>query len=175
MTIRLGQLVGGSRRTLPFMIDAPALPEGEVLKLDAVIEGMDPDTGKRIEAITIQTVLTVVPPADARAAERNRRVAERIARLWENTLGLDAMRLNERGDYAAARQLLDDLGGLVSNFAVGTGAEHEIQRRLHSVADRVTRNWDGRSKRAAMTAAKKFSKNERDHRSGSWDDYGDHL
>jgi Ca-activated chloride channel family protein len=175
MTVRLGQLVAGSRRTVPFIIDVPAMQEGETALVEAIVEGRNPETGNRLEAVAIRTELTAVPPADARAAERNRRVAERIARLWENTLGLDAMRLNERGDYAGARQLLDNSVGLVANFAKGTGAEREIRRRLDGVADRVTHQWDGRSKRAAMMAAKKFSKNERDHRSGDWDDYSDHV
>ena len=39
----------------------------------------------------------------------------------------------------------------------------------------MQKRWDGRSKREAMIAAKKFSKGEPDHRSDPRGDWGDHL
>ena len=176
MTVRLGQLGSGARRTVPFMIDVPAMPAGEVMKIEAIVNGKNPETGRSIETVAIQH------RAHGRTACRG---SELLSATSESPsashasgkarVGLDAMRLNERGDYVGAQRVLDQVGPYVANFAVGTGAEREIQHRLTRAADKVARRWDGRGKRAAMTAAKKFSKNERDHRSGSWDDYGDQL
>ena len=42
MTVRLGQLLGGSCRTLPLMIDVPALPAGEKLTIGIEVTGLDP-------------------------------------------------------------------------------------------------------------------------------------
>ena len=175
MTVRLGQLGGGSHRTLPVMIDVPAYPVGEVVNIEIVVKGKHPETGKALEAITEIASLKVVPPAESRAAARNNRVAERIARLWESTLGLDAMRLNEAGDYIGAQMLVRDTSPSLELFAAGTDAEDSIRRNLSAAEYRVSSRWDGRSKREAMIAAKKFSKGERDHRSGPRGDWSDNL
>ena len=89
----------------------------------------------------------------------------RIARLWESTLGLDAMRLNERGDFAGATGLFRDTYDELGSFAAGMSVEGLIQHNLNVAECKVSRPWDGRSKRESMTSAKKFSKGERDYRS----------
>jgi hypothetical protein len=175
MTIRLGQLPGDSRRLVPLIVDVPALPLGEVMKIEVEVTGRDPETGERLGAVAKKTRLKVVTEAESRATERNASVAERIALLWESTMGLGAMRLNEVGDFLAAGELVRDEGDLLSTFATGTRVEASIRRKLSATERRVSSAWDGRSKREAMIAAKKFSKSERDHRSDSKDDWSDHL
>ena len=45
IVVRLGQLVGGSRRTLPIMVDVPALPVGEIMTFDIEVTGKHPESG----------------------------------------------------------------------------------------------------------------------------------
>jgi hypothetical protein len=175
MIIRLGQLLGGSRRTLPLMIDVPAMPEGEVLTIGIEVSGQDPDTGGGLQTVISSTKLTVLPPDEAAAVERNNHVAERIARLWENTLGLESMRSNERGDFAGASAMLRDEGEILAMYSEGTNVEQSVRRNLRHAERKVAQPWDGRSKRESMIAAKKFSKGERDHRSTPKGDWSDHL
>ena len=175
MTVRLGQLLGGSRRTLPLMIDVPALPAGEVLTIGIEVSGQDPDSGGGLQTVVASTKLTVLPPDEAATVARNNHVAERIARLWESTLGLDAMRLNEQGDFAGASGLVRDVGEVLACYSIGTSAEKSIRRNLQAAEHKVRSRWDGRSKRESMIAAKKFSKGERDHRSDPKGNWNDHL
>lgn len=175
MVVKLGQLLGGSRRTLPLMVDVPGLPVGEVMVLDIEVTGKHSESGDAIRGISATAKLVVVPPAESHAVERNQDVAERIARLWESTLGLDAMRLNERGDFVAAGALVRDTGDVLASYSIGTSAEESIRRNLDAAGRKVRSRWDGRSKRESMIAAKKFSKGERDHRSDPRGNWNDHL
>jgi Ca-activated chloride channel family protein len=175
MTIRLGQLLGGSNRTVPLMIDVPALPAGEKLTIGIELSGKDSESGDGLEAIISSTSLTVLPPEDAACIDRDTDIAERIAGLWESTLGLESMRSNERGDFVEAAAMLRDEGDLLVAFCEGTNVEKVVQRNLRSAEQKVGRTWDGRSKRESMIAAKKFSKGEQDHRSGPKGDWSDHL
>ena len=68
----------------------------------------------------------VLPPEDAAAVERNTDIAERIARLWESTLGLESMRSNERGDFVEAAAMLRDEGDMLVAFSAGTHVEKSI-------------------------------------------------
>ena len=175
MTVRLGQLLGGARRALPLMIDVPALPMGEVMKVKIAVTGKHPDSGDAIQMVTSTAKLVAVSPAESLAVDRDRDVAERIARLWESTMGLDAMRLNERGDFIAASSRVREAGADLALYAAGTAVEGSIRHNLRAAEQKVSRKWDGRSKRESMTAAKKFSKGEQDHRSDPKGDWSDHL
>jgi Ca-activated chloride channel family protein len=90
MTVRLGQLLDGSCRTLPLMIDVPALPAGEELTIGFELTAQDPESGGGLETIRSSTKLDALPPDEAAAVERNNDIAERIARIWESTLGLES-------------------------------------------------------------------------------------
>ena len=175
MTIRLGQLLGGSNRTVPLMIDVPALPAGEKLTIGMELSGKDPESGRGLETVVSSTVLMFLPPKDAAVVERNTDIAERIARLWESTLGLESMRSNERGDFVEAAAMLRDEGDMLVAFSAGTDVEKSVQQNLLIAQQKVARPWDGRSKRESMIAAKKFSKGEQDHRSEPKGDWSDHL
>jgi Ca-activated chloride channel family protein len=175
MTVRLGQLLGGARRTLPLMIDVPALPLGEVMKIEIAVTGKHPESGDAIKMVAATAKLAVVTAAESYAVERDRDVAERIARLWESTMGLDAMRLNEQGDFVAASNLVQDIGEDLALYAAGTAVEGSIRHNLQVAAHKVSNRWDGRSKRESLTAARKFSKGEQDHRSDPRGDWSDNL
>ena len=97
MNIRLGHLIGGSQRTVPLVIDVPAMPVGEVIDVELIISGKQAESGKWIDDMFFKATLRVVPPAESTAVERDWRIADRIARSCESTRGLDAMRLNEQG------------------------------------------------------------------------------
>jgi hypothetical protein len=117
----------------------------------------------------------VLSPDEAAAVERNNDIAERIARIWESTLGLESMRSNELGDFAGAAAMVRDEGQVLAAFCEGTSLERSVRRNLRDAERKVARPWDGRSKRESMIAAKKFSKSERDHRSAPKGDWSDHL
>mgnify|MGYP001817674587 FL=1 len=175
MTVRLGQLLGGSCRTLPLMIDVPAMPAGEELTIGFELTAQDPESGGGLETIRSSTNLNVLPPDEAAAVERNNDIAERIARIWESTLGLESMRSNELGDFAGAAAMVRDEGQILAAFCEGTNLERSVRRNLSIAERKVARPWDGRSKRESMIAAKKRSKSEQDHRSAPRGDWSDHL
>ena len=57
MVVRLGQLVSGSHRMAPLMIDVPALPAGEVMKVEIAVTGKHPDSGDAIHMATTTATL----------------------------------------------------------------------------------------------------------------------
>ena len=175
MTVNVGQLLSGSTRTVPLMFDVPGLPLGQAIDVEVVVEGCAPKGADPFETVWAHTRLTAVPPAESRAADRNLDVAERIARLWQSTVGFNAMRLNEAGDFAGARRTISAVCDSMCSFADGTAAARQVRENLRAAKYKVSREWNGRSKRQSMIAAKKFSKGERDHRSGAKGDWSEHL
>jgi hypothetical protein len=145
------------------------------MKVEIAVTGKHPDSGDAIQMVTTTASLNVVPPAESQAVERDTYVAERIARLWESTVGLEAMRRNERGDFAGAQHVLLDQGSYLQAFAADTACEDAVRENIQTASHKVGRQWDGRSKREAMMAAKKFSKGERDHRKDPRGKWSDHL
>ena len=174
LTVYLGQLISGVTRTVPLLFNVPGLTAGDVVDVEVVVEGRKPKSGKSFELAVLTTKLTALPPAESRAADRNSKIAERIARLWESTVGFEAMRLNEAGDYVGAQSVVSGVFDELVSFSADTDAQQEISSNLRVAERKVASQWDGRSKRESMTAAKKFSKGESDHRSdprGKWSDH----
>ena len=175
MTVHVGQLISGVTRTLPLLFDVPGLPAGDVVDVEIVVEGRKPKSGKAIDAKVLTTRLTVLPQAESEMADRNREVAERIARLWESTVGFDAMRLNEAGDFIGAQNVVTGVFDDLVAYSAGTDAQQDISSSLRMAERKVSQQWDGRSKRESMIAAKKFSKGEQDHRSSPRGKWSDHI
>ena len=169
LTVRLGQLVGGCSRSLPFLIDVEALSEGRSIPIELSVTGRDPESGFRLKPAYTNTVLRVVPPREVGSASRDNAVAERISMMWGSTVSLNAMRMNESGDYAGASALVADARPAVMDFCFDLDVEDELDRELGAMEERVSADWDGRSKRAHMSSARKRSKSERDHRSSRHD------
>ena len=175
MIVQLGQLVNGLPRTVPLIVDVPALPVGEVLEIEAIVEGRRPKDHKPLKSVAKSTGVNVVTPDESSGIARDLEVAERIARLWESTTVLSAMRLNEVGDYAGAENLVRDADAELMPFAAGTNAEHAIRSNMESATQLVSRQWDGRSKRSSMAAARKFSRSESEHRPDSSRDWSKNV
>lgn len=175
MTVHLGQLLSGTTRSVPLMFDVPGLPKGQSIDVEIVVEGRAPKGAEPFETVWTRAQLTAVPSKESRAAKRNLQVAERIARLWQSTVGYDAMRLNEAGDFAAARMTIANVADSLGAFADGTEVAEEICVSLREAEEKVSREWHGRSKRESMIAARKQSRGERDHRSKRRGDWSDHL
>ena len=175
MTVSVGLLTSSSKRTVPIIFDVPGQPEGEKVTFDISVTGKDPETGVAYKAEATKTKLRVLPPEESKAIERDCVVAERIARLWESTIGFEAMRRNEHGDFAGAQMFVAESAELIGSYAEGTGIEDEIRHNLRVAEKKVSRQWDGRSKREAMIASKKASRNEQDHRENQRGNWFDHM
>ena len=173
--VKLGQLTSGAQRTVPMLFQVPALPVGTELKVYVNLIEKDAQ-GLELGCLSEKLMtLHIVPGAEAEAAPRDVRVAKRISLIWESQLGFDAMVANEQGDYVGASDLLCASMDSMATFSKGTGVEDSIQGNLNLAARRVSRPWDGRSKRDAMIAAKKFGRNERDYKSSGSKDWSDNL
>lgn len=165
ISVRLGQLLGGSRRTLPFLFDVEALSEGRMLPVEISLTGRHSETEAKLSPVCATTTLHVVSAQEAENTPRDLDVASHISMMWGRTAGLEAMRANEAGDYDGAVAMMLDVSPDLAGFSKGTASEDVLAREMRDLQSKVSDNWGGRSKRDAMSAARKFSKSERDHRS----------
>ena len=177
ITIALGDLANSSKRSVPFLVDVPALPLGTELGFEARVKAMDAATGEKLKAAKARTTLSIVSRHVAEAAERDLRVAERIGRLWESKVAFNAMSLNESGDFDAAVGVVAESESLLATFSEGTSLKDKVEANLTAMKARVSQQWDGISKREAMFLSKKLARSEADHRKkrDPDSDWSDHL
>lgn len=107
-----------------------------------------------------------MPTEHYNATERDKTVAEKLAKLWMARQGYEAMHYNELGDFDAAsrsiRQHDEAFAELVANLpqAENMIADRERLRARSSV------QWDGIGKKEAMLAARKAVRLKPDLRRG---------
>ena len=164
MTIRLGQLVSNATRRLPLLVTVPALEEGKTFDVNVRFVAKHPETGKALDELQCTAPLKAVTAEQSHATPRDARVTAHIARLWQHSAGLSAMRLNEAGDFSGAERLMRTESRSMSDFTVGIAEREELMGVMSEIGHRVGREWDGRSKREAMVASRKYSRGEQDHR-----------
>ena len=174
--VKLGDIVAGSSRPLAIRVDVPACEQGELLPFDITVDwrrALDRQTHQREG---LETVLRVVPPRESDAQQADLDVVEPMSTIVEAVLAYQAMGRNERHDYVGASRVY------VENCAYYEGLVNELPdaserlERLARASERVSRQWEGRSKRQAFALSKKAMLFERDLRSrepGAWHDHLD--
>ena len=175
LQINLDTLLAGRSRPIALLSELPPYPAGSKLPFDITITWRDPVSGEQQLMGPVTTTLKVVPPTEAVAVETDYEVLIQVSDLWEATLAYQAMRYNEAGDYSRASQLyqqdFDKFCATVSKL----DDSHRRIARLHKARRAVERSWTGRSKREAITMAKKRMLNEADLRRRDSGDWHDHL
>ena len=99
-----------------------------------------------------------------------------MATLVEAVLAYRSMRRNERHDYVGASLLYSENSAYYQDLVSDLPDASERLDRLNRSSIRVSRQWEGRSKRQAYSLSKKEMLAERDLRSkdqGSWHDHLD--
>jgi len=175
-TVKLGDIVAGSSRPVAIRVDLPSYEQGELLPFNITVNWRGSLERKILRREDLETLLRVVPPHESDAQRLDVDVVERVATLVEAVLAYQAMRRNERHDYAGAALLYTENSAYYQDLVSELPDASERLDRLNRSSIRVSRQWDGRSKRQAYSLAKKEMLAERDLRSkdqGSWHDHLD--
>jgi hypothetical protein len=121
-------------------------------------------------------VLRVVPPQESDAQRADLDVLERMSTIVEAVLAYQAMGRNERHDYEGAARLYADHSAYYEDLVTDLPDASERLDRLTQASERVSRLWEGRSKRQAFSMSKKAILAERDFRSSQESsEWHDHL
>ena len=175
-SVRIGDLGADAKSPVAIRADVPAFKNMEFLPFKIEIEWLRSSKQQIPGRVSIDTPLRVVPTAEAEAQVADGEIVEHVATLWESVLAYRSIRMNERRDFAGANglyeQTLDSYRDLVSPL---DDAEERLSRVMNTRA-KVSRQWDGRTKRQAYTLSKKSIMAERDLRrkvQGDWHDYLD--
>lgn len=154
--INIGTLIAGQTRHVALLLefDADHLPEPMTLDYTISSNWQHPDTDTAHTA-TARTQLAIVPPNSFSEDARDKQVAETIAELWLARQGYDAMLHNERGDYAMASEAFSINERAFDNLVQNLEVSDVMLTRRDRMAARVSRQWDGMSKREAMVLARK--------------------
>lgn len=171
----LGSIAEGARRSVALLLETPPLPVGDTVAVAVSLQWTDSETGASCRTERSEASLNAVPGYLFDTERRNQAVAERISLLWESSLGYRAMRCNEGGDFRGAEHLYADSHDLLRRFSAGLGIEKKLAARIGQARKRVSKQWDGRSKRDAIILAKKAMKSEPDLRLADKGDWFDHL
>jgi len=176
--LQLGAMSSGCKRENAFLVEVPPGSIGEVFNFEFRVHWTDPKTGERLESPWEKTFLTVIDPLQyqERIAERDMRVANKIAQLWQSGLIYESIRLNENGQYQDAGDVIDHNILRMKSFVHGLDNGNKLIQAILRVGKSVRSPWnDKRRKRDSFVASKKMMKNEVDYRSRRPNDWRDHL
>jgi hypothetical protein len=121
------------------------------------------------------TRLHVVPPHESDGQRADLDVVEKMATLFEAALAYRAMGRNEHHDYEGASRLYAESRSYYQGLVAELPDASERLDRLSRASERVSRQWEGRSKRQAFSLSKKAMLSERDLRSSEQGEWHDHL
>lgn len=174
-SLQLGDIVADASRPVAVRVDLDACDQGARLSFGVTVDWQGSREQQVPGRVDVETRLHVVPAEEADAQIVEHDVVERVATLWEAVMGYRAMRRNERRDFDGAAALYAaseaDYCALVSDLPDAS----ERVERLRSSSDRVSRQWDGRSKRTSYALSKKSMRGERDLRRSDQGEWYDHL
>ena len=173
--VKLGDIVADGSRPVAVRVDLPAFEAGERLPFNVRVTWRGARDQQVPGSTVFETRLHVVPPQEADAQSTAIEVVERIADMWEAVLAYRAMRHNERRDFALARAQLDDNAVYYQDLVEPLSDSGARSARYHNVRERVSREWEGRSKRQAYAGSKKAMLQERDLRRKDQGDWSDHV
>jgi Ca-activated chloride channel family protein len=174
-TYCLGTIGAGGRRSIALLVETKRLINGNSCDVTLELSWTDASTGEVRTSGAHTLRLTPVEEWQFDETRRDKKAAERIALLWEASLGFRAMHRNERRDYAGAERLYADSAKAIHAFSRGLDCERQLNKRVARTRRRVAKQWDGRGKRESMVLAKKMMKSEADLRSIDKGDWFDHL
>jgi len=172
--LKPGDITANATRPIAVRVALSDLELGDHLRFDINVRWRGQKDEISYNTLDYQTKLQVVSPQEAEQNHSDLEVVQRIADLWEAALAYQAIRQNEQGDYLAASTIYEQQTTAFDDLVADLPDASVRMNRLSSTRSRVSRRWDGRSKRQAYTLSKKEMVAERDLRSvssGSWHDY----
>jgi len=173
--VKLGDIVAGSSRPIAICVDLPSYEQGELLQFNVTVNWRGSLERQAIRREDLQTRLHVVPPHESDGQRADLDVVEKMATLFEAVLAYRAMGRNERHDYEGASRLYAESRSYYQDLVTELPDAPERLDRLSRAGERVSRQWEGRSKRQAFSSAKKSMLAERDLRSSEQGEWYDHL
>lgn len=175
VTMTVGALLPGQRKTLSMRVRCPEGPAGEVLGFRVSARGMAVDGSGSVEAPTVSPTLTLAPGAANSAQQGDEAVAASAASAWASDLVHRAVALNGEGRGREAQAMIDaELARLVPYVAkLPNGAALLDEVRL--VRERVAVKWDERTRKHVYASNYKSSRGEADYRTAGMGTVSDSL
>lgn len=171
----VGNLVGGQRRTLAFLVELPIYADPRALTFSCIANWLDAETAMEEHTIKQEFELLVVPAEKFDEQKRNKDVARTIADLWMASHAYQAMLLNERGLYDEATRVFDADDERFERMTAGLVESAKLRRTRSSSRERVASEWHGASKLEAMSLSRKAARSKpdfrRERRESRWTDF----
>jgi Mg-chelatase subunit ChlD len=171
----LGNLISGQTRRLAFLVDFPAYEKPDVRQFTCTATWLDAETAIEEQQCAIDFEIEFVPPELFNKNERDKEVTNTIADIWMARQGYDAMMFNEQGLFSEAVAAFDKEDRVFSEMVEDLDSADVMMSQRHSVREASSARWDGRSKKEAMTLARKRMRQKPDYRkkveSKDWSDF----
>ena len=171
----LGNLIGGQKRKLAFLVEFPPHAELGVHNFTCTATWLDAKTSIEEQHIAKRFEIQFVPPGKFDKNDRNKEVAQAIADIWMARQGYDAMMFNERGQFAEAVASFDREDRAFSDMVEDLEQASSMLSSRQAVREASSAHWDGISKKEAMTLARKRIRQKPDYRermeSAEWSDF----
>jgi len=171
----LGNLIGGQKRQLAFLVDFPPYAEPDIRNFTCTATWLDAETAIKEQQVAERFEIQFVPAAEFDKSDRNKTVAQAIADIWMARQGYDAMMFNERGQFDEAVASFDREDMAFGNMVEDLDQAVSMLSSRQAIKEASSTRWDGISKKEAMTLARKRMRQKPDYRqrmeSAEWSDF----
>jgi hypothetical protein len=133
----------------------------------------DVETGEVHESPVTNSNLKVVSISESEMTSIDNEVVKKVADIWEASIAYESIIFNEQNQFEKASSLYDD-NSIAFGYMVDSLEDSDARiNRFNSAQKKVSKIWQGRSKRGAYSSIKKCVMSEPDLRqrdSGRWHD-----
>ena len=171
--INVGNLQLGQIKSIALLSSINKYTEGSEVTFESHITWEDIETGEVHESAVTTSTLKVVSVDESERVSIDNEVVKKVADIWEASIAYESIIFNEQNQFERASSLYDD-NSIAFGYMVDSLEDSNARiNRFNSAQKKVSKIWQGRSKRDAYSSIKKCVMSEPDLRqgdSGRWHD-----
>ena len=171
--INVGNLQIDQTKSIALLSLINKYSEGSEVTFESHITWEDIETGEVHESAVITSTLKVVSVDESEKVSINNEVVKKVADIWEASIAYESIIFNEQNQFERASSLYDD-NSIAFGCMVDSLVDSDARiNRFHSAQKKVSKIWQGNSKRSTYSSLKKSVMSESDLRqrqTGEWHD-----
>ena len=171
--IKVGNLQLEQTKSIALISSINKYLEGSKVTFESHITWEDIETGEVHESPVTNSTLKVVSKIESEKTSIDNEVVKKVADIWEASIAYESIIFNEQNQFERASSLYDD-NSIAFGYMVDSLVDSDARiNRFNSAQKKVSKIWQGRSKRGAYSSMKKCVMSEPDLRQrdpGSWHD-----
>ena len=169
--IKVGNLQLEQTKSIALISSINKYLEGSEVSFECHITWEDVETGEVHESPVTNSNLKVVSISESEMTSIDNEVVKKVADIWEASIAYESIIFNEQNQFERASSLYDD-NSIAFGYMVDSLEDSDARiNRFNSAQKKVSKIWQGSSKRGAYSSIKKCVMSEPDLRQrdpGQW-------